>query len=452
MGHAAIHVIGWGTWAAFEQRELCDGISESYHFMVDLWDVPEQAADFRRQSDDAFWELRLFPLVRRQMSSEKDYYHHAQDDAMALVRRKPECVPAGAWDDISDAPRGLERYFPPPHPFINEWHRVNPQPGTAYDLGPRFIQPSFINRRDFVVQLERLHSIAPYDTLIDYQLIYAKYSIYPPPEVIEKIYGDKVEYLASPCVWIASQSTDKPGEYEKWMERAATLAPIYRRILAIHLASQGEDSKAEASFQRWLSNETDDVLIANSVEWLIEYKERTGASQDATAPATKAYDSGSSTGMAAMAHLLEIRKEYERAYGIYAVIRERYNESAQMVGFLMRMKKIGSASRRDELLASLMQSDFPSGLVPEDLRARGEKPSRGARVENPYDETAITGLRWKDVIVALNGYAVIDPGTFSLIRAIDPAAPLSITIWRDNKYISLAPCAGKYVYVRPYLQ
>jgi hypothetical protein len=61
-------------------------------------------------------------------------YHRARDDATKLVRARPHLVPALAWNYISWAPPFCPRYFPPPRPFINEYHKDNPLPETGYDM------------------------------------------------------------------------------------------------------------------------------------------------------------------------------------------------------------------------------------------------------------------------------------------------------------------------------
>ncbi len=450
-GAAQVKVIGWGTWAGFLQRELCAAVAEDFDFIERRWSVPAEAADFRKAVDDRFWELRLYPLVRRQDSTQKDYYHRAQDDEMALVHRSPQVVPAAAWNDISYAPRGLERYVPPPHPFINEWHLPNPPPGTAYDIEPRFNHPSMTTVPDYAGLLEHLHAIAPYDTTIAYKLIYERYSMYPPAERVQEIYGRMVEYHASPCIWIAQLSVNTPGAFEKWMRRGIAIAPSNEVDLACYFASRGREPEAEASYEKWLAAEKDDVRVANSVEWLVEYRERKGDDAGAMDLAKRASDTGSGRGMGTMAHLLENRKFYDAAYKVYSDIHERYNDTAPIIGFLWRMRQIGSPARKDSLLDNLIRERLPQGLLPAPPDPGAAPPRSGAKVESPDDVPVVTGLKWKDVIVAANGFQVSGPAAFEIVKSLDPKARLAMTIWRDNHYVKLPECAGDYIPVTPAL-
>jgi hypothetical protein len=450
-GAAVVRVIGWGTWAAFEQRGLCAAISEDFDFLQRKWGVPADASTFQKEVDDKFWELRLYPFVRRQDATEQAYYHSAQDDEMALVHGRPQDIPATAWNDIGFTPANLEHYVPGPHPFINEWHRPNPPPGTAYDIEPRMNQPSLIDLPNFTEELERLHALAPYDELISFRLLHRKHSFELKLEEVQRVYGPTVDYSPSPCIWLAKLSADMPGGYEKWMNQAIAMVPGFRHELGNFYAARGRDAEAEATFDAWNASETDEVTLSNSLEWLVEYKERKGDSTGATEVATKMYNTGSGRGMKTMAHLIERRKFYDQAYKICSEVRERYNDSTAMIGFLYRMKKEGNPARKDSLLDSLLQAKLPHGLLPAPADLGTEPPAHGVLVRNAVDESLISHLKWNDVIVALNGFLIYGTATFEVIRELDPAAPLSMTVWRDNKYVRLPDCGGNYVQVNPYL-
>jgi len=113
---------------------------------------------------------------------------------------------------------------------------------------------------------------------------------------VQRVYGPLVEYLPSPCVMLARLSADTPGAYEKWMNKAIGMVPGFRHELGNFFASRGRDAEAEATFDTWLTTETDDVLLSNSVEWLVEYKEGKGDSEGATAVA-ESHDETGGTGV-----------------------------------------------------------------------------------------------------------------------------------------------------------
>ncbi len=450
-GSVAVRVIGWGTWAAFLQRELCAGIYQDFNFLQHSWGVPDEASSFRKKVDDMFWELRLYPFVRHEQATDRTYYHQAQDESMALVRHSPEIVPALVWNGVCYDVNGLELYIPPPHAFINEWHRPNPPHGTAFNPEPRMNQPSLTARGDYLEELERMHTIAPYDSEVTIRLLYRKYANDPPADKVVEAYGPAVDYLSSPCAWIAMLSADIPGAYEKWMQKGIANEPGLRLDLAFYYAARGRDPEAASTFDKWLETEQDEVTVANNVEWLVEYKERTGDEAGATALAQRAYKAGSNRGMLTLAHLLENRGLFDQAYRIHAEIHERYNDVRSLICFLMRMKKLGSSARKDSLLEDLLKQHVPNGLLPAPPVLGAQPPTYGAKVYDPSDSSIVTRLKWNDVIVSMNGYKIERPSMFRLVRELNPGAPLEFVVWRDNKYVALPASPAKYMPASPSL-
>jgi hypothetical protein len=45
-GQPEVQIIGWGQWANFFQRHLCDALKQDFEFLQDMWGVPDYAAQF----------------------------------------------------------------------------------------------------------------------------------------------------------------------------------------------------------------------------------------------------------------------------------------------------------------------------------------------------------------------------------------------------------------------
>jgi len=61
-GKPAVHVIGWGQWAMFFQRQLGHAVEQNFDFQQNKWGVPDQAKTFAAQCDETFAALRLSPF------------------------------------------------------------------------------------------------------------------------------------------------------------------------------------------------------------------------------------------------------------------------------------------------------------------------------------------------------------------------------------------------------
>jgi len=443
-GTAQVHVIGWGLWAGFLQRHLCHTIQSDFYFLNEWWGVPDKARDYRQYMDDRLSGLRLYPFVRRSDSTEEAYYHRAQDDEMRLVHRCPQYVPAEEWNEICYNVSFGPLYIPPPHAFINEWHKHNPPAGTVYDIFPRINHPSLTGRPDVLKRLQQLQAMAPYDEAINYELLHVLYGDKPTAAQFTEIYGAMVDFTPWVCRSIATLSEKDAASFEKWHIKAAVLDPASYQILAQFYAKHGRDDEAAKSYLQWIANETDDVAIANDSSWLIDYFERTGQTESATKLADRAAEAYSSRGLQAKARLLERRQDYAGAVEYYLKIHERYEAPGLVIGCIMRFKKHSDDPRYDSLLEQLMQQYLPAGLKPFQLANPASPPAAGVLVHSENVEITGAGLKKGDIIVAERGYQVPDWIGFKVIRDLDADEPYALKIWRNSRYIDLKPLPGDY--------
>ena len=439
-GSPLIHVIGWGTWAAFLQRHLCNTMRADFNFLQYMWDVPDKALDYRNAVDARFSGLLLYPLVQRQNATDNAYYRKEQDDTMALVHRSPQMVPAEAWNYVCYTVPFGSLYIPPPHAFINEWHKHNPPPGTAYNPSPRLNHPSLTNQPDTITRIEQMHALAPYDEAITFYLLRIRDGETPTPEQLQQAYAAVLNFQSLPCEQIASRYKDDTQAYEQWMNKAAVLDPSYYRILAEFYVKKGRETDAANAYIQWMSNEVDEVAIANDSGWLVDYFERTDQPDSATQLANRAADTYSARGLLVKARLLERRHDYNGALHYYQAIYDRYEYAGSIIGFLSRLKAAkGLEASEAALLDHLLKVNLPGGINKVEINDKTPPPQIGVIVntENRYITKA--GLRRGDVIAAIRGYQVTSWASYIVLRDLDPDTPITLTIWRASHYFTSKP-------------
>lgn len=435
-GHARPRVVGWGLWAGFFQRQLCLAICANYDFLAHKWGVPENAKEFRDAVDKAFWDLQLYPFVRRQNADDKAYYHSAQDDEMALVRSQPQMVPAEVWNYVGWPIGSIPKYYPPPHPFINEWHRRNPLPGTAYDIYPRLSHPSLMNQPDTLARLERLHVIRPWDFDISWEILKLKYKDQATGDETAEAYREISGYvpIAADAIAQAYNKGKQSDQFVAWETKAAHLNPTYFYLLAKYYKDAGQDAKALEAYESAFSRDDDDVRIANQSGWVVQYYEGHGRPDDATRLADKAAEVYSAAGLEAKAWLLENRKDLAGALDLHKALKERYNDSKPLIDFLLRVRRQSPSAHFDAELKAASEKVVKGGLVDVTLASFSTAPDDGVLVEGENDQTKQVGLAVNDVIVSLSGFRVHDFRSYGWIRDKIDAKGFDLIVWHDGAY------------------
>jgi hypothetical protein len=219
-----VRVIGWGTWAAFLQRQLCHAIRENFDFMENKWGVPDDAKEFSKKCDDMFGGLRFYPFVRRFNCTTREEYHKSTDDGFRITVATPHLSPPQCWNFLCYRALG-EHYQPNPNPHINEWHKHNPPPGTAYNLEPRLNHPSLVNRGDSAQRLDKLLEVAPYDYALKRYLVNTRYGRKPTYAQAVALYQPVLDYSTYAIALVANAALDQPIRYEELMLKAAAVDP-----------------------------------------------------------------------------------------------------------------------------------------------------------------------------------------------------------------------------------
>lgn len=449
-------VLDWSFWAGQSQRHICNAVVDEADMLQTIWGVEERAADFRKQSAEVFSTLRLYPFVKVVSAVDQEDYKMAQEEARKVMMESPEEVGPEIWNHTCYTNPYVELYIPPPHAYVNEWHRHNPPPGTAYDPLPRMNQPSLVDGPGAVGRIEELHQRAPYDRNISFNLLRVKGKKDGrtlPYQEFYRIYSPIAEYDVVAMVQLANKAKTEGDEeeYKKLMTQAIKFSPDYRPSLASYHRGRGEDEEAVAIYLPWIE-ETTDLVSGEAAMYVVDYLETNGRGDEAEKVADRVAESYSVEGLLTKAILLEKRGDWVGAYEEHKKIFERYDDSSSLVPFLERAV---APSVKDQLPDAVAE-DMDNRLVAlasvsnvnvgerVQFQKSGQAPEKGVYVQIDDDTTRKVGLVKGDIIVAVRGYQTDNWETFKFLRNLNLLEPYVVTVWRNDSYIDLPPIPSIY--------
>jgi tetratricopeptide (TPR) repeat protein len=443
---ARVQVIGWGHWATFFQRHICHSLQQNFDFLERKWGVPDQAKEFSSQCEKLFGNLRLYPFVRRFNCTDAAGYHKALDDAFRVTVATPHLVSSEIWNNLCYSVDFAPFYQAVPNPHVNEWHKHNPPPGTAYDPSARTDHPSLVNRPDSVMLLEKLHVMAPYDGAIASFLLRKKYNGNATYAQAEAIYRPCLEFSSSKMVRLARTLKAEPQQYEDLMFKAAKLNPSLYFVLAEHFVGLGVEQKAAECAEKGIELGPDSLNAASVAVWLVPYYLKHEQKQKASDLADLAGEVYSHAGLRAKARFLEQTGKYDDAFEWYSKISERYDVTAEMLSFAYRYRLKTGDNRYERQVADAMQDLFPSGIENAALPDLRGSPVDGVLLKETNQKTVVAGLDRGDVIVSVNGIRTHTVGQYQFAMDVTTDPPIRLIVWRINQYLPLtgSPLGGRF--------
>ena len=429
-----IRIIGPGQWAMYLQRHLCHTLQHHFDFLQRMWGVRDTAKEFATASEQRFGGLRLYPFVRRFNSTTEAEYHQAVDAGMPVTVATPHLVSPDIWNHLCNPPKFATRYNPMPNPHVNQWHKHNPPPGTAYNAKPRMYHPSLVDRPDSAAVLGQLHDLAPYDGDIADWLLRARHHDQETYAQAEEIYRPLLEYSARPNWQLAKQTTNDAPRYELVMGRYAKLNPSGYFTLGRYFAERQEDAKAATYYENGVERDTDAVRMSNNCDWLVKYYQRQGEHAKAEALADRAAEVYSLGGLRTKAQLMEAEAKYDEAFACYARIEERYEQSGPLVGFCVRYKARTSDTRFDREVQKRFKALFPRGVEQVGLQDFKSPPDEGVFVAEQNELLRQAGLKQGDIIVALDNIRVYDMTQYQYVRELTNALELRLVVWNGTEF------------------
>jgi tetratricopeptide (TPR) repeat protein len=434
-----VRVIGWGQWAAFFQRQLGHAMQQNFSFMYWRWGVPEDAKEFAAKCDQEFGGLRLYPFVRRFNCTDEPSYHKSVDDGFKVTVATPQLVSSECWNYLCDQVSFAPWYKPNPNPHINEWHNHNPPPGTVYDLQPRLVHPSLVNRPNAVARFEQLQQMAPCDLRVANFLVQRKYNNTPTFRQAMDLYQPMMPYSVRALYAVAATVSNQPDQYEKYVLQAAALSPACYYRLGDYLLNQNQTNKDQAAlyYDKACDNDPDAVRAAGYAEWRMRYYLGKGDTNKAQAIADFAGDVYSAAGLQAKADFMEATSNFGGALEWFAKIEERYHTPAPLVSFCVRYKAQTGDTRFDGELEKRIQTLFPKGKEKVSLRDLGPAPSDGVVIIGQSDLLLSAGLKQGDVIVAIDGFRAHNLEQYNYVRDSQPSPELDLIVWQGDAYYEI---------------
>ena len=433
-GSPPVRIIGPGQWAFFLQRHLCHSLQHNFDFLQRKWGVPDAAKEFVTESDKKFAGLRLYPFVRRFNCTTAVEYHQAVDAGMPVTVASPHLVSPDLWNYLFNPPKFTARYSPSSNPHVNEWHKHNPPPGTAYHPKPRMYHPSLVNRPDTAAVLGQLHELAPYDSDIADWLLKVKHHEQESYAKAEEVYQPVLEYSARQNLRLAKYATNDPPRYEQVMIRYAKLKPSGYFILGRYFANRQEENKAAAYYEKAVELDTDAVAIANNCDWLVKYYQRKGERAKAEKLADLAAEVYSHDGLRTKAQLMETEEKYDEALKYYRRIEERYHQSGPLVGFCVRYKGKTGETRFEGEVQKRLKTLFPRGIEKVDLKDFDQPPKQGVLITEENELLQKAGLKKGQVIVAPDSIRIYDMTQYTYVRDLTNVPEIRLLVWDGTEY------------------
>lgn len=433
-GAVEVDVIGWGQWATFFQRHLCNAVTQNFDFMQWRWSVPDDAAKFRAQVDSAFDGLRLYPFVRRFDSTETAYYRSAVDDGFKVTVETPQLVPSLCWNYLCYKPTFTDLYGPVPNPHINEWHKHNPPPGTVYGIYPRLNHPSLINRPDSGEVLAGLHAQAPYDWYLAYYILGRTNNGHPTAEQASAMLRELLPFHCEAMAFVAQTETGDPARYEQLMTRAAGINPQFYISLGRYFDAR-QDTEKTAEYYQKVTQLADAVSGANCSLWLVHYYLQKGDNASAKAVADNGGDVYSYTGLQAKADYLEATGDYDGALEWYQKLADRYGDAGgPLIGYYVRYKNRTGDAKYDPQLQAALGDTFPAGIETAAIGSFAGPPADGVRIASDSVLLEASGMHVGDIIVAVSGVRVHNFRQYSCALDFSPDETLDLIEWRGGAY------------------
>jgi hypothetical protein len=436
-GRGRVQVIGWGHWAQYLQRHLCQSLYQNYRFLRYTWCVPELAKEFAEDSDRTFARLRLFPFVRRFSTDTPEAYQATANACARVLLQTPHLASVALWNSVYEVVPNQPLPYTPDLPEISMWHRHNPPPHTAYLARYRFNHASLSRAMDAADRVERLHRLAPYDRMVALMWLHFKYGDYgrnQPLSVLEAAYGPLLEYSVPALKIVARRVEKDPVAYEQLMTRAAERNARYFFTLGEYFAARNDEARALKYYELGVQRCTDAVAVANNSGWLVRYYFRHQRLEEARKLADFAAETYSATGLKTKGDLLYWLGRYPESFEYYRRIEERYDYKQAIFDWWLAYREYTGRTDFDAEMDKRLDWLFPQGRQSVTLAALREPPRAGVEVQEENDHTRATGLKKGDVIVALGGQRVDNLEQYLYLRVRQAEDTLRLVVWDGAAY------------------
>ena len=359
-------------------------------------------------------------------------YHQSVDDGFKVTVATPQLAPAMCWNYLCYEYSPQEYYTPNPNPHVNEWHKYNPPPGTAYNLSPRLNHPSLTGRGDAF--LDKLHDLAPFDRDLAWYIWRNRYKSQPTYAQASALFQSVVDYDSFAMEHVAETLQDQPAAYELLLTKAAAINPAKYFTLADYYVKISENDQAAAAIEKGTQLDPDSVTASDYAGWLIKYYMKKGRTEDARKEADFAGEVYSAVGLEAKAEFLEATEDYAGAFQWYANIEDRYGDPQPLIAFCLRYKVKTGDTRYDGEVRQRLGKLFPKGIEKASLGDFQGPPADGTLIQEENDLIRAAGLHQGDVVVAINGIRDHNFLQYNYARDSSANPELDLIVWQGQRY------------------
>ncbi len=410
-------VLDWPLWAGFEQRNLLAQADRQHDCLEHKYGLRDEARELRETMTRRFGGLRLFPFFAHRTAQNAEQDKPALAAAAAVVTAHPSAVTWANWSGLYSRNLGA----PPPLPHEKIYFSPLLPRGTALGYNTRLLdRRKYVSRDLAVLEATRGHV---YHALARRMYAKARYGEPPPLAALEEVFGPVAEYDQDALWWLAdvAEKSD-PAAFKALAGRMCDMSADDCERLAQYLVDHQEPEEAVKVYERWLARGRDEVHLSNHVRWLAIYYLEHGRRERALELGRRAADTGSATGLATHAEILEKVGRLPEAERLLRHVADRYEDQGPWIELLLRHQDREGFRKA---LAALRAEAFPKGALParmEDLQS-GAPP--GPRVRQSPSRSPIQG---GDVILAVDGVRVENLKQLRLQRrlASEPQARLLI--------------------------
>ena len=444
------HVLGWGVWARFYQRNLMSAADASAEFRRSMLALTKdvQRAD---TLNETFSGLELWPVESLQAAiptpgsvsgrpptgEREDLRRQECARGVKVVQNGPERVPVYFWMSLDHL--CYEARQDQSLPEARRWLRTLTPWGTA--LMPRQRSVVLLDRTlDGPKLYAALHELAPFEPT-------ALQVLAPDPRVatfeqVTALYGPLADYDLAVMKRLAWTRRADVATYRRLFEKITAIEPREYLSLGNYLLDLELEDEAAAAFEKAIAKASDRITVSNSVQWLVGYYCDHARIDRAREVAQLAADVGSARGLQAMGYFSERVGRYADAESWYQKIVEQYGEGdgrTSLDDFYIRYARRVGNDRFSGQAAAALARVFPAGLErvsPGDLSSP-PPPRQSVPLDDDWQGYRRIGIIKDDLVVAVNGYRVRGSRQYYLVLSFDDRPELTLIVWRQGRYVEV---------------
>jgi len=423
-------VLDWPLWADFSQRQILRSAFAQHH-LLSMLGLPDKELASMRTIKAEYGAFVLYPVLLHRAATSDDDTEQAKRLARPLIAGTPERVTESAWHGLSTAPSPAGQ--PDRFPAAASWFAPAVPAGTAFELSNRALRNGFRSAAT-TDQLRTWAEVRPFDRWTAWSYLRRLGDQAPTLEAARRAFGPLTQYDLRALRQLALQTYATPADRMATMQHMCEVSDFGCEDLALYQVREGQDSKAAASFERWLHATPDAVHAANSSAWLTRYYVHTGQFARAEALAREAGDAFSNRGMQVLGYFLDARGRDAEAEQVYRRIQERYDLGEPLGTFLVRRGIRQGDPAQQQKGWDLLKALFPAGAERLAWNTLTGPPTDGIVFETFGLRASAQGLKRNDVIVGVDEWRVRTAMQYPILADLRHDETMTFTVWRDGRY------------------